>query len=306
MNDYDKAGRYLVKRDPEGFFRWLLENPTVGFQTWVDARRVALPNQADLTNDLVAVLRSTSRLEAICLELEAQARADALPRLFGYMARVWSEPTGPGSVALSCVTGAILDLTGRSPAREIRLVSQFAPGCRMEVCVLRRHLADEHATAVVAKVAAGNVSPWLLGWIPLMNRAGESSIIAQWCAEAECRFRDERDRADLGSLTLTLAVLAGHQPAWRHGLRRWNVQTSPFLDEIRAEGRQEGRQEGLQEGRTQGVRAMILRLGRQKFGKEPTKKQERQLAGVADPRQLEKLAERVLRVDSWADLLTGL
>ena len=24
MNDYDKAGRYLVKRDPSGFFRWLL------------------------------------------------------------------------------------------------------------------------------------------------------------------------------------------------------------------------------------------------------------------------------------------
>lgn len=51
---------------------------------------------------------------------------------------------------------------------------------------------------------------------------------------------------------------------------------------------------------------MILRLGRQKFGKDPTKKQERQLTSLADPQQLEKLAERVLRVDSWADLLTGL
>jgi hypothetical protein len=189
MNDYDKAGRYLVKRDPEGFFRWLLGNPAIRFQTWVDARRVALPNQADLTNDLVAVLNSTSGLEAVCLELEAQARADALTRLFGYMARVWTEPTSSGSLALSCVTGAILDLTGRSPAREIRLVSEIATGCRLELSVLRRHLAGEDAAGLVKDVAAREASPWLLGWMPLMHGGSEASIISRWCSVAEQSFR---------------------------------------------------------------------------------------------------------------------
>jgi hypothetical protein len=28
MNDFDKAGRYLIKRDPVGFFRWLLRRAT--------------------------------------------------------------------------------------------------------------------------------------------------------------------------------------------------------------------------------------------------------------------------------------
>jgi hypothetical protein len=58
MNDYDKAGRYLVKREPAGFFRWFLANSAVSFEAWTDARRIALPDQNDLTNDLVAVLRS--------------------------------------------------------------------------------------------------------------------------------------------------------------------------------------------------------------------------------------------------------
>src|ERR1700722_2513475 len=102
MNDYDKAGRYLVKREPAGFFRWLLANPLLTFRAWIDARRVALPNQQDLTNDLVAAVQSGEVLEAIILELEAEARADVLARLLAYLARVWTEPGGRGSLPLAC------------------------------------------------------------------------------------------------------------------------------------------------------------------------------------------------------------
>ncbi len=81
MNDYDKAGRYLMKADPSRVFPWLLRRPTVAFRAWIDARRVALPDQRDLTNDLVAALENDGELEAICLELEADARADAVTRV---------------------------------------------------------------------------------------------------------------------------------------------------------------------------------------------------------------------------------
>ena len=65
MNDYDKASRYMVKRDPSRIFPWLLRTPTVAFQAWIDARRVALPDQHDLTNDLVATVEKGGVLEAI-------------------------------------------------------------------------------------------------------------------------------------------------------------------------------------------------------------------------------------------------
>jgi hypothetical protein len=93
------------------------------FEVWMDARRVALPNQRDLTNDLVAALTVGGKREAMCLELEAEARADALTRVFGYVARLWTEPGGTSSLAVECVSGAILDLTGRSSARALKLQS---------------------------------------------------------------------------------------------------------------------------------------------------------------------------------------
>src|SRR5216684_2357186 len=268
MNDYDKAGRYLVKREPTGFFCWLLANPSVTCHAWVDARRVVLPKQNDLTNDLVAVVRSGEALEVICLELEAEARADTLVRLLLYLARLWSEPARPDRLPVSCVSGAILDLTGRSPAQTLSLQSTIVPGCRLELSVRRRHLVDEDAWELVADVAAGEISPWLLGWVPLMRGGAESAIIASWRVEAQRLLTDERDRADLGTLTLTFATLARCRPVWEQGLRGWNMNTSPFLDEIRAEARGEGRAEG----RADGARAMILRQGRQKFRKAPSRK----------------------------------
>ena len=47
MNDFDKSARYLIKRDAPAFFRWLLRREEADFDLWVDARRAALPNQAD-------------------------------------------------------------------------------------------------------------------------------------------------------------------------------------------------------------------------------------------------------------------
>ena len=255
MNDNDKAGRYLVKREPQGFFRWLLADKALTFHAWIDARRVVLPNQSDLTNDLVAAVRRGDVLEGFCLELEGEARADALPRLLRYLAQLWTEPGGGGSLAISCVGGVVLDLTGRTPARQLVLRSAIVPECGLELTILRRTLADEDAAAVVAGVAAGAVSPWVLGWVPLMRGGGEAGIIVPWRAEAEGRRPDQRDRADLGTIALVFAALARRRPAWQAGLRGWNMQTNPYLDEIRAEVRAETRVAALAEGRAEGARA---------------------------------------------------
>ena len=71
------------------------------------------------------------------------------------------------------------------------------------------------------------------------------------------------------------------------------MKTSPFLDEIRAESREEGQL------------ALLLRQGRHEFGAAPTKKQQKALKAIADLRRLETLAERLLDVDSWGELLAN-
>jgi hypothetical protein len=141
----------------------------------------------------------------------------------------------------------------------------------------------------MASVAAGTLSPWVLGWVALMQRGGEADISTMWRAEAERLLSDPRDRADLGLLTLTLAGLAARRAAWQQGLRGWNMQPSPLWDEIRAGE----------------ARAIVLRLSRHKFGEAPSREQQQALDAVTDLERLEILGERFPRAGSWADLLNG-
>jgi hypothetical protein len=303
INEYDKTGRYLVKRESRGFFPWFLRNPRVHFRMWADARRVALPNQGDLTNDLFAILETDAGLEAMCVELESEARADSLPRSLEYVVRYWREPTNPNSAPIICVSGAILDLTGRSPQRELKLKSAASPDCRLEFAVLRRHLADEDANDLLAAVDAGDVSPWQLGWIPLMHGGSKKDIMARWQGLLSRLFAQERDRADLGVIALTFARLAGCRAAWEIALKGWKMQSSPFLDLVGVEVRDQALAQGREEGRAEGIRATLLRQGRRKFKKTPTTKQKEHLEAICELGHLEALAERLLSAKSWGELL---
>ncbi len=113
MTDYDKAGRYLIKRDPAGFFGWLLRLAAVAFHAWIDARRHALPRQGDLTNDLVAAFRVGDTFEALCVELQAGSEADSANRLLlGYLPRLLTEPAAADSLMLAAAGGVVVNLTG--------------------------------------------------------------------------------------------------------------------------------------------------------------------------------------------------
>src|SRR5262249_53897430 len=144
MNDYDKAGRYLIKRDPAGFFHWLLGRPAGVFHAWVDARRLALPDQGDLTQDLVAAFRVGSGFEALCLELQAESAPDGAARLLlGYVPRLRAEPDAPDSLPLAAVGGVVLNLTGPEQPDTVREAPSLAPACRLEGTILQRTLRDE-------------------------------------------------------------------------------------------------------------------------------------------------------------------
>lgn len=65
-----------------------------------------------------------------------------------------------------------------------------------------------------------------------------------------------------------------------------------------------GREAGIRQGRTDEIRAVLLRLGRKKFG-PPMAAQEAALGAVADLARLEALSERLLDVTTWDDLLAG-
>ena len=65
----------------------------------------------------------------------------------------------------------------------------------------------------------------------------------------------------------------------------------------------EGRTEGRTEGRLAEARALLLRQGTHKFG-PPTRGERSRLSAVRSLERLEALAERLLDVQSWEELLT--
>jgi predicted transposase YdaD len=65
---------------------------------------------------------------------------------------------------------------------------------------------------------------------------------------------------------------------------------------------EEGREEGREEGQVRGERRLLLRLGTARFGQPDAVAQSR-LDTIADIVEIERLAERMLTVSSWSELL---
>jgi hypothetical protein len=296
MNDFDKLGRYLIKQDPAGFFRWLFGVGAVSFYSWLDARRTALAELSDQTGDVVAAFRAVSEFEALCVELQARSHKDTARRLLlGYVPRLAAET---GGLALAAVGGAVVNFTGPAQPAVVRLTPSVAPTCRFEGEVLQRTLRDEDAEALLAAVTAGRVSRWLLGWLPLLRGGGDPGIIPGWRREAR-RLPNPLDRGDVGLMAKVFARLARRSPVWEAGLEGWDVETSPVLDEYRAKFKALG----LAEGRAEGQRNLILQVGEKKFGRPPTRKQRAALDAVADLARLGRIGGRLLDAADWADLL---
>ena len=66
----------------------------------------------------------------------------------------------------------------------------------------------------------------------------------------------------------------------------------------------EGREIGEREGVIKGMRKLLIRLGRDRFGRLP-KATRASIEAIDDPDRLETLAVRVSSAKSWDDLLIG-
>jgi hypothetical protein len=303
MNEYDKAGRYFIKRDPSGFFRWLLRRPNVDFHAWIDTRRHVLPDQGDLTNDLVAAFRVGDSFEALCVELQAESEGGSATRLLlGYVPRLLTEPAARGSLVLSAVGGVVVNLTGPEQPLGVEQRPTMAPNCTLLGTIDQRTLRTEDAVATLRNIAAGTISRWLVAWLPLMRDGAEPGIIEGWKAEAS-KEPNLRDRRLLAHLTLTFSNLARCREAWQARLEDWAVIKSEYLEELREEVRTQARAEGKAEGRIEALHKAILRLGRHRIGKAANRKEQAQLKSVIDVNRLERLLDRLLAATSWEDLL---
>ena len=154
-----------------------------------------------------------------------------------------------------------------------------------------------------------------LGTLPLAPLANVPRTDLPGIVRAmERRITGEATKAEAGILWTATYVLMG--------LKFPQTLTSQLLAEVqgmeesvtyqaikakgRAEGLDEGRQEGRQEGQNIGrateARSLVLRLGRKRLG-DPAPATLDTLEGITGIEALENLAERLLEVETWDELL---
>jgi hypothetical protein len=247
MSDFDKACRYAARMDAPGFLAWLLgPNSGLTFRRWLDTRTTPGAEHADRTGDLVADMAVNGVGPFWAVPVEFQTTPD--PEMFGrgleMLGRVWRENFVYGTPKDRYLVGlAVVNLTGRGDASRDMRAGRLATNLQ----AAELNLADEDAAVSVAAVKRGELARVVLCWVPLMRGGDDPALVAQWKAAAAGEPEGRR-RANFGQLTITLSAAAGRKDVWQEGLEGWEMETSSYLDEIRAEVRAKSQAETLLRG----------------------------------------------------------
>lgn len=313
-NVFDRASRFTVKLDPQGFLSWLLGLPPddIAFGGWLDTRSIPFPAEPDRTNDTVARLDSVSGEEepwALAVEFEVRPLLDMFGRFLNYLSGMWMNlRPDPEAGSRFQVGAAVINLTGRGNTS--RQMSWPAAGVRTQLQVVERNLEEESARELLDLIESGRHSRCLLPWISLMSGADEPDIVDKWKVLAE-REPDRRRRAEFAFVALLFAEKAGRKQLWFEKLEEWNVEESTVLEEFTRKreakseqrGEQRGKAIGETIGRLEATRSMILLFGAQKHG-DPSPAIKSALGAVTDHDRLERIAKRILDSSDWNDVLS--
>jgi predicted transposase YdaD len=267
MNDFDGACRWMVKEQPQAFFRWLFQDfdRLARHTEWVDTRRLAFPRRGehsgDQTGDLVAELEIRTAPQprwALALEFQIEPDADMFGRMMSYLGKLWLErhPDNERSSRYQ-LASCVINLTGTSRSAPAS-ASYIWPGADDVQTVLKvreRYLAEESAVQTLEAIERGEYNRALLPWIPLMQQGCEAETLTRWRALAESET-NPRWKASYGVQALLFAEKSADAEVWNKALEGWGMIKSQFLEAHRAEARNQGRTEG----RAEGQRGLLLRL----------------------------------------------
>jgi hypothetical protein len=236
MGVYDHTARRAAKREPVGFFRWLLPrlDPAFEFAGWLDTRTAPMPPEFELTCDVLAEFRARDRPEepwVLVIEFQTEPRSDDLERALEYALRFRRERRPKSDEQLKyLVGGVLLNLTGPPQADALSMplpgLTEFGLAGR----VVRLAVREEDAAVTLARVASAELNPCVLPWVALMRSCGEPAIIEEWKRLADLE-PNVQVRLDYAVDALIFAELSGVWQQWKQALEGWNVRVSQQVQE---------------------------------------------------------------------------
>jgi hypothetical protein len=242
MAEFDQAARYLIRRNPPGFFAWLSARFVAAwaFRGWIDTSNLTFPGEPDRLPDTVAEFVHKGTPSRRCLlDIEAQSRPDVdmLERQGEYAFRLRRERRyGRGRRGKYQVVSVLLNLTGAVQPHVLDMTEETLDAGGLRLQVVQRTLREEDAAGTLALIAAGELERCILPWVVLMRGARRSDIIEEWRRLA-MQEPDEHLRGEYGALALIFSELTRHGAAWDRALEGWNVKRSRHVMEWQAEGR---------------------------------------------------------------------
>jgi predicted transposase YdaD len=285
MSDKDIGGKYLIDRDPEGWIRWLLDDPMLEVLQILSTDFQFVARRSD---SLLQV-RGQQGIFAALAELQLQYDATMPARLQNYSAMARQKFDLP-------VVPIVIYLT--PPPADVEIATAF----HTEFMGLVTHqdfkvikMWEIEASAALAMDLPAGILPY----VPLM--AGADEVIVRTCVE---RIRREPDHEELETI-LALFAMIWLDVATVERLMRWDMtvlEKSPLYQEILEKGVRQGLEQGIEEG----LERSILRILRQRFGQFPTELPDA-LAELPAKVLEELLDEALLAADykTFADQLTA-
>jgi hypothetical protein len=125
MNDFDQAGRFEVKGNPQAHIGWLFPRASrvMRWARWTDSQSAPRPGEPDRRCDTIAEMvhhEGLTHPRAVVIELFTQADADALDRTGEYLWRFRRELRhGPHGRDKYPFVAAMIFLTGLCAERRV-------------------------------------------------------------------------------------------------------------------------------------------------------------------------------------------
>lgn len=146
-----------------------------------------------------------------------------------------------------------------------------------------------------------------LATLPLAPLANVSrAALPEAIAKMKVRIEQEVTRGEARELWSATLILMGlkYPNAFTEEMLKGiqDMEESTTYQAIIRRGKAEGKIEGKVEGRLEEAKTILERLGNVRFG-TPSADMAATLAGITSVERLEQLAERLLKVESWDDLL---
>ncbi|MGH7174422.1 MAG: hypothetical protein ACRELG_29500 [Gemmataceae bacterium] len=236
MGVYDHTARRAAKREPAGFFRWLLPrlDPELMFAGWLDTRTAPPPPESELTCDVLAEFLARGRPEepwVLVIEFQTEPRSDDLERALEYALRFRRERRPARDKQRKyLVGGVLLNLTGPPQADVLSMPLPGLPEFGLAGRVVRLAVREEDAAATLARVASGELSSCVLPWVVLMRGSGEPATIEEWKRLADLE-PNVQVWLDYAVDVLLFAELSDVWGQWKKALEGWNVRVSQQVQE---------------------------------------------------------------------------